>query len=47
MSRQTFIFVGAQARDPDLMHLVEQTLGGTFRFDEGTDPYIQWPCLKV
>ena len=41
MSRQTFIFVGAQARDADLMHLMEQTLDGTFTFEEGTDPYIR------
>jgi hypothetical protein len=47
MSRQTFIFVGAQARDPDLMHLVEQTLGGTFRFEEGTDPYIRLGTVAV
>ena len=32
MSRQTFIFVGTQARDSDLMHLMERTLGGTFAF---------------
>src|SRR5712691_7080284 len=41
MSRQTFIFVSAQAQDPDLMHLVEQALGGTFRYEEGSDPYIR------
>ena len=40
MSRQTFIFVGAPARDPDLVRLVEQALGGTFRYEEGSDPYI-------
>ena len=32
MSRQTFVFVGAQARDADLMHLMEQTLLTRFRF---------------
>jgi len=41
MSRQTFIFVSAQAQDPDLMHLVEQALGGTFSYEEGSDPYIR------
>jgi hypothetical protein len=47
MSRQTFVFVGAQARDADLMHLMEQTLGGTFTFDEGTDPYIRVGTVAV
>ena len=47
MSRQTFIFVGAQARDADLMHLMEQTLGETFTFEEGTDPYIQTGTAAV
>lgn len=41
MSRQTFIFVSAQAQDPDLMRRVEQALGGTFRYEEGSDPYIR------
>jgi len=41
MSRQTFIFVSAQAQDPDLMHLVEQALGATFTYEEGSDPYIR------
>jgi len=47
MSRQTFIFVGAQARDADLMHLMEQTLDGTFTFEEGTDPYIRAGTVAV
>ena len=47
MSRQTFIFVSAQARDADLMHLMEQTLGGTFTFEEGTDPYIRAGMVAV
>ena len=47
MSRQTFVFVGAQARDADLMHLMEQTLGGTFTFEEGTDPYIRVGTVAV
>ena len=47
MSRQTFVFVGAQARDADLMHLMEQTLGGTFMFEEGTDPYIRVGTVAV
>ena len=47
MSRQTFVFVGAQARDADLMHLTEQTLGGTFVFEEGTDPYIRVGTVAV
>ena len=47
MSRQTFIFVGAQAGDPDLVHLVEQALGGTFRYEEGSDPYIRIGTVAV
>jgi hypothetical protein len=47
MSRQTFIFVGTQARDADLMHLMERTLGGTFAFEEGTDPYIRTGTVAV
>lgn len=47
MSRQTFIFVSAQAQDPDLMHLVEQALGGTFRYEEGSDPYIRVGSVAV
>src|SRR5882672_6553737 len=47
MSRQTFIFVGTQARDADLMHLMERTLGGTFAFEEGTDPYIRVGTVAV
>jgi len=47
MSRQTFVFVGVQARDADLMHLMEQTLGGTFTFEEGTDPYIRVGTVAV
>ena len=47
MSRQTFIFVGAQARDADLMHLMEQTLDGTFTFEEETDPYIRAGTVAV
>ena len=41
MSRQTFIFVGAPARDHDLMLLIEQTLGESFRHEEGSDPYVR------
>ena len=41
MSRQTFIFVSAQAHDEDLMHLVEQAIGGRFVHEEGSDPYIR------
>ncbi len=47
MSRQTFIFVSAQAQDPDLMHLVEQALGGKFRYEEGSDPYIRIGTVAV
>jgi hypothetical protein len=41
MSRQTFIFVGAPARDYDLMRVVEAALGGSFRSEEGSDPYAR------
>jgi hypothetical protein len=41
MSRQTFIFVSARAQD--LMHLVEQAVGGRFIHEEGSDPYIRHP----
>jgi len=47
MSRQTFIFVGTQAQDPELMHLIEQALDSTFRFEEGTDPYIRAGMVAV
>jgi len=47
MSRQTFIFVGTQARDPDLVRLVEQALSGTFRSEEGSDPYIRVGTMAV
>jgi hypothetical protein len=47
MSRQTYIFVGAPAQDPDLMRLVEQALGGTFRYEEGSDPYIRVGAVAV
>jgi len=47
MSRQTFIFVGTQAQDPELMRLIEQALDGTFRFEEGTDPYIRAGTVAV
>jgi hypothetical protein len=39
MSRQAFIFVGAPARDYDLMRVVEDALGGSFRSEQGSDPY--------
>jgi hypothetical protein len=29
------------------MHLMEQTLGGTFTFEEGTDPYIRVGTVAV
>jgi len=29
------------------MHLMEQTLGGTFTFEEGTDPYIRTGTVAV
>jgi hypothetical protein len=41
MSRQTFIFVGTTAGDADLTHLVERALGGHFRYEEGSDPYLR------
>ena len=47
MSRQTFIFVSAHAHDEDLMHLVEQTLGGRFIHEEGSDPYIRVGTVAV
>jgi hypothetical protein len=47
MSRQTFIFVGASARDHDLMLLIEHTLGESFRHEEGSDPYIRVASTAV
>ena len=47
MSRQTFIFVSAQAHDEDLMHLVEQAIGGRFVHEEGSDPYIRVGTVAV
>ena len=47
MSRQTFIFVSAQAKDEDLMHLVEQAIGGRFIHEEGSDPYIRVGTVAV
>jgi hypothetical protein len=47
MSRQTFIFVSVQPQDPDLMRLVEQVLGGQFRYEEGSDPYIRLGTVAV
>jgi hypothetical protein len=47
MSRQTFIFVGATAQDPDLMGLVEQALGRRFTREPGSDPYIQVGTVAV
>jgi len=41
MSRQTFIFVGAPARDPDLLRIIERTLSASFRHEEGSDPYVR------
>jgi hypothetical protein len=41
MSRQTFIFVGAPARDNDLMRMIEHALGASFRHEEGSDPYVR------
>jgi hypothetical protein len=41
MSRQTFIFVGAPARDHDLLRMIEHTLGASFRHEEGSDPYVR------
>jgi hypothetical protein len=47
MSRQTFIFVSARAQDEDLMHLVEQVIGGRFIHEEGSDPYIRVGTVAV
>ena len=47
MSRQTFIFVSAPAQDADLMHLIEQALGGQFIRAEGSDPYIRVGTVAV
>jgi hypothetical protein len=47
MSRQTFIFVGTPAQNPDLIRLVEQALEGTFRYEEGSDPYIRVGTVAV
>ena len=47
MSRQTFIFVGAGAGNADLMQLVEEALGGQFRREEGSDPYIRAGTVAV
>jgi hypothetical protein len=47
MSRQTFIFVGARARDADLMHLLERAVGGHFTFEEGSDPYIRVGAVAI
>jgi hypothetical protein len=47
MSRQTFIFVSDPAQDPDLMHLIEQALGGNFRYEEGSDPYIRVGTVAI
>jgi hypothetical protein len=47
MSRQTFIFVSARAQDEDLMHLVEQAIGGRFIHEEGSDPYIRVGTVAV
>lgn len=41
MSRQTFIFVGAMARDDDLVRMIERTLGASFKHEEGSDPYVR------
>jgi hypothetical protein len=41
MSRQAFIFVGAPARDYDLMRVIEDALGASFRSEEGSDPYVR------
>ncbi len=41
MSRQTFIFIASLAQDHDLIHLIEDALGASFRHDEGSDPYIR------
>ncbi len=47
MSRQTFIFVSARPQDEDLMHLVEQAIGGRFIHEEGSDPYIRVGTVAV
>ena len=47
MSRQTFIFVGTPARDVDVIRLVEQALGGHFRHEEGSDPYLRAGTVAV
>jgi hypothetical protein len=47
MSRQTFIFVGTTVQDADLIRLVEQALGGHFRHEEGSDPYIRVGTVGV
>jgi hypothetical protein len=47
MSRQTFIFVSARAQDEDLMHLVEQAVGGRFIREEGSDPYSRVGTVAV
>jgi hypothetical protein len=47
MSRQTFIFVGTTVRNTDLMRLVEQALGGHFRYEEGSDPYLRVGSVAV
>jgi hypothetical protein len=47
MSRQTFIFVSAPVLDADLIHLIEQALGGQFVRAEGSDPYIRVGTVAV
>ena len=47
MSRQTFIFVGTTVQDADLIRLIEQTLGGHFRHEEGSDPYLRVGTVAV
>lgn len=47
MSRQTFIFVGTTVRDADLTDLLEQTLGGHFVYEEGSDPYLRAGTVAV
>jgi hypothetical protein len=47
MSRRTLIFVGAESQDTDLMRLVEQTLGGRFLHQEGSDPYLPVGSVAV
>lgn len=47
MSRQTFIFVGTTVRNTDLIHLVEQVLGGHFRQGEDSDPYLRVGTVAV